>query len=344
MKTVRITGRRGCELIDKAMPSIRRNYVLLKVHVAPMCNEYLAYKDLVFLERNRPDSLGHEVAGEVLEAPEGASLAAGDRVVALCGFPCGRCELCLEGYYAHCTRPDRPLEVCQSTSGECGFAQYAIKPDWLLVPIPDGMSYEHASMAGCGLGPTFGAMQRMQVGADSTVLITGLGGVGLGGVINAKFRGATVIGVVRSPYRAALAYKLGSDYVLDPTRGPVLEQVLSITGGRGVDYAIECSGQRAYQRLAIDAVRRLGSVVFLAEPGEMLLDVNRDLVQRGVTLLGSLDLNRRDADGLLAAILTMPQQIDAYITHRYPLRDIAKAFDRQIAYECGKVILYPWCE
>jgi L-iditol 2-dehydrogenase len=344
MKTVRINGERDCGLIDKPTPSISRDYVLLKVHVAPMCNEYVAYKDLVYLERNRPDSLGHEMAGEVVDAPPSASVAVGDRVVALCGYPCGRCDPCQQGYYAHCRATEDPLEVCGSPSGECGFAQYAVKPDWMLVPIPDDVSYEHASMACCGLGPTFGAMQRMRVDAFSTVLITGLGAVGLGGVINAKFRGATVVAVVRSPYRASLASKLGCDIVLDPSDGDILQQVLAVTDGDGPDVAIECSGQHEYQRLAIDALKRLGTVAFLAEPGEISLHVDADLVQKGVTLLGSLDINRHDAGRLMRLIRQVPDQVDTFITHRYPLGRIADAFEAQIARECGKVVLYPWEE
>jgi L-iditol 2-dehydrogenase len=344
MRTVRIDGPRQCSLIDKPLPAIDRDYVLVKVHVAPMCNEYWAYKDLLFLERNRPDSLGHELAGEVVDAPPGASVKPGDRVVALCGFPCGLCEPCQRGYYAHCVKTDDPLEVTGGESGECGFAQYAVKPDWMLVPIPDDISYEHASMACCGLGPTFGAMQRMHVDAFSTVLITGLGAVGLGGVINAKFRGATVIGVVRTPYRAELAAKLGCDHVLDPRDGDVLQRIMEITGGKGVDAAVECSGQHEYQRLAIDAVKRLGSVAFLAEPGEITIQVDADLVQRGVTVLGSLDINRQDADRLMRMIRMVPQQIEDFITHRYPLSRIGEAFEQQVAHECGKIILYPWHE
>lgn len=342
MKTVQIHGPRACGLVDRPRPSVRRNYVTVKVHVAPMCNEYLAYRDQVYLERNRPDSLGHEMAGEVVEAGPDAAVRVGDRVVALCGFPCGRCEPCRQGYYAHCAQTEDPRTQCDSPSGECGFAQYAVKADWMLVPIPDGVSYEHASMACCGLGPTFGAMERAGVGASATVLITGLGAVGLGGVLNARFRGATVIGVARGRYRAALARDLGCDLVINPQKEDALDRIRSATGGRGVDLAIDCSGQEVYQRLAIDAVKRMGTVAFLAEPGEIRLNVDRDLVQRGVTLFGSLDVNRHDAGRLMEMIASIPEQIDKFITHRYPLRRIADAFERQMKYECGKIILYPW--
>jgi L-iditol 2-dehydrogenase len=341
MRTVEITGSRSCRLIDKPMPSIRRNYALLRVHVAPMCNEYLAYQQLRFLERNRADSLGHEMAGEVVAAPPASPVPVGTRVVALCGYPCGKCVPCHRGYYAHCAQTEDPREVCHSESGECGFAEYAIKPDWMLVPIPDTVPYEHASMACCGLGPTFGAMERMAVGVGSTVMITGVGAVGLGGVINARYRGATVIAVARSPYRAALAERLGCDTVLDPRVDDVVRAVGEVTEGRGADFVLECSGLPEYQRLAIDCVARLGTVAFLAEPGEIHVRVDDDLVQKGVTLLGSLDINRHDAERLLRLIQEVPTQLDTYITHRYPLAAIGEAFERQISRECGKIILYP---
>ncbi|MGR6919416.1 zinc-dependent alcohol dehydrogenase [[Actinomadura] parvosata] len=341
MKTVQITGPRACAIVDKPEPVIARDYVLLKVEVAPMCNEYLAYRDQVYLERNRPDSLGHEMAGVVVDAPDGSPVRPGDRVVALCGYPCGRCEPCRRGYYSHCAATEDPREVCKSESGECGFAQYAVKPGRLCVPVPDGMPLEHAAMACCGLGPAFGVMQRMGVAASDTVLITGLGAVGLGGVINARYRGATVIGVARSPYRARLARELGCAAVLDPRDGDLRAQIRSLTGG-GVDFAIDCSGQPEYQRLCIDAVNRLGAVGFLAEPGELTVHVDNDLVQKGVTLMGSLDINLNDADRLLRMIGRIPDQIERFITHRYPLDRIADAFERQTRYECGKIILYPW--
>src|SRR5688500_1783225 len=180
MTVAALDGPRAPALRRKPIPRIARDYVLVKVLVAPMCNEHLAYADWDFRDRNRPDSLGHEAAGEVVEAGSGSDFSPGDRVVVLSGYPCGRCRMCATGAYAHCPEPENPLEVCASPSGECGFAQYMIKPAWLLVRIPDGMSYAHASMLCCGLGATHTALERMGVGAGDRLLVTGLGQVGLG--------------------------------------------------------------------------------------------------------------------------------------------------------------------
>lgn len=338
MNVVEITGERQAGITSRPIPCIDRDYVLLKVMAAPMCNEYIAYTSGTYLERNRHDSLGHEMAGEVVQAPAGGPVRPGDRVVALCGYPCGKCEQCARGYYSHCPRPDDPCEVCGSPSGECGFAQYAVKPAWMLEPIPDGLSYEHAAMACCGLGPTFGAMERLGVTAGSTVLVTGLGAVGLGGIINAKARGCYVIGAARSRYRAELAMALGCDYVA----GPSADDVLTATGARGADYVLECSGQPTYHRLAMDSVARMGGIAFLAEPGHLDISIDEDLIQRGVTLLGTLDINRNDARRLLTLIGSLRAQLDLYITHRLPMGRVQAAFEAQAAFACGKVVLFPW--
>lgn len=342
MKTIGILGKKSCTLIDKPMPNVTDNYVLLKVHVAPMCNEHVAYEHNIYLERNREDSLGHEMAGEIVGVGPNAKAKIGQRVVALCGFPCGECIPCQQGHYAHCSNNQDPRLKCESESGECGFAQYAIKPDWMVVQIPDGLSYEHASMACCGLGPTFGAMQKIGVNTSSTVLITGLGPVGLGGIINAKYRGATVIGIAGTPYRADLARKLGCDYVINASEDNLNERIKKLTNGIGVQFALECSGQPHYQRLVVDNIARLGTVCFLSEPGELNIHIDNDLVQKGVKLMGSLDINRNDADKLLHMIQNIPETLDIFITHRFPLESISQAFDLQLSKECGKILLYPW--
>lgn len=342
MQTIAITDRRCCGLIEKPMPRIREGYSLIKVHAAPMCNEHHAYANLDFRDRNRSDSLGHEATGEVVETGAASRLRPGARVVALNGYPCGRCTLCRRGYYGHCPRPVDPLAECQSPSGDCGFAQYMIKPDWMLLPIPDDLSYDHASLAGCGLGATFTAMENMGVGPADTVLVTGLGPVGLGAVVNGVLRGARVLGAGRHPYRSAMAQKLGAATVVDPTDPDALPTLWRLTDGQGVDCAIECSAAPMYQRLALNAVRRRGRVSFLAESGELAIHIDRDIIQKGLTLFGSLELYLHHAPALLRLLARASPLIDSLITHRLPLSSIKDAWELQLAGGCGKIVLHPW--
>jgi L-iditol 2-dehydrogenase len=343
MKVVALTERRNCTVIDKPRPRIKQDYILIKVHVAPMCNEHHAYRDHDFRDRNRLDSLGHEAAGEIVEVAGFSRFHVGQRVVALSGYPCGTCDLCRSGRYAHCQDTVNPLALCESPSGECCFSQYHIKADWLVQPIPDGMSYEHASMICCGLGATFTAMENMQVAAGDVVLVTGLGAVGLGAIVNAVYRGARVIGAGRQPFRAALARELGAEEVVDPRDAArAHRRILELTGGRGVDVAIECSAAAFYQRLALDAMRRGGRLTFLAESGELTLHIDRDVIQKGLTIFGSLDLHLRDVAPIFRMIARIGPLIDRFITHQFPMTQVRDAWELQLAGHCGKILLRPW--
>ena len=160
MKKATICGERQAKVVNVPDPRAKENWVVVKVHTAPMCTEYKT-----FLKGDAMDQLGHEAAGEVVETAQPCCVSKGDRVVVMPLFPCGRCPLCLAGEYIHCRNGHDFAQVHGTLDGSATMAQYLLKQDWTLVPIPDGISYDHASMACCGLGPTLGAMQIMHVEA-----------------------------------------------------------------------------------------------------------------------------------------------------------------------------------
>lgn len=336
MKQVAVAGRRQARVISVAKPRARENWVVVKVHVAPMCTEYKAFAAGV----NHP-AFGHEAAGEVVEVAQPCRVKVADRVVVMPQHACGNCALCLNGDYIHCQDGADFMALHGGKAGMATMAQCLLKQDWMLLPIPDSMSYEHAAMACCGLGPTFGAMQSMRVDRHDTLLITGLGPVGLGGVINARYRGARVIGVDSNTYRANLALALGAAAVIDPRADDALEQIIGLTrNGRGVDKAIDCSGVVAAHRLCIDATRRKGMVAFVGECSEDTpLRISPDMIRKGLTLIGSWHFNMADTPRMMAMISDIGPQLDKLITHRFPLHAIQSAWETQLSGQCGKVLL-----
>jgi L-iditol 2-dehydrogenase len=336
VKSVRITGPRQCEVADVTDPRASGDFAVVRILAAPMCTEYKLYRD-----GKAGDTLGHEAAGEVVEVAQPGRVRVGDRVVVMPQYPCGRCALCLAGDYIHCEHVVDPLAVTGNAAGRATYAELMIKPDWLLLPIPDAVSIDHGAMACCGLGPTFGAMEKLKVTGLDTVLITGLGPVGLGGVINARFRGARVLGVESHPYRARLARELGAEEVLDPGDPAALERIRELTRGVGVDKAIDCSGVPAAQRFAIDAVRRRGEVAFVGEGGELAVRVSNDLIRKGIALRGSWHYPLGDYHGLVKVIEGSAAALDRLITHRFPLSRVRDAWELQLTGDCGKVILQP---
>ena len=339
MKQVAVRGKEQAGIAIGKMPQPKDNWVVIKVQVAPMCTEYKAFADGA-----DHGFYGHEAAGEVVDVAQPSRVKVGDRVVAMPMSACGCCRLCLAGEYIHCEDTIDFAAAHGSADGLITMAQYLLKQDWMLLPVPDAMSIEHASMACCGLGPTFGAFQSMAVDAHDTVLITGLGPVGLGGVIGATYRGARVIAVESNKYRAQLALELGAAAVIDPTDPDALSQIRALTKyGRGVDKAVDCSGVVAAHRLCIDAARRRGAVAFVGEcMDDTPLQISRDMIRKGLRLVGSWHFNMADSPRMLTMIGEVGDQLDRLITHRFAIDDIQTAWETQLSGQCGKVLLQPW--
>ncbi|MFH5801429.1 zinc-binding dehydrogenase [Haladaptatus sp. CMAA 1911] len=336
MKRAIISGERRTAVVDAPEPGPVDDWVKVKVHAAPMCTEHKG-----FTEGHENEFLGHEAAGEVVDVADSAQFDVGDRVVAMPLYSTRDSPLSRRGDYIYADKID-VSEKLGSEEGSATYAQYLLKPDWLLAEIPAGVSYEHGSMACCGLGPTLGALDRMDTNGFHTVLVNGLGPVGLGGVINAMYRGARVIAVEPTDYRTELALELGADEVIDPIEEDVVDRVMELTDGVGVDRAIDCTGIEQAQRAMIDSVRTRGEAAFIADAGEVDLDVASDMIYRGLTLHGSWHYNESLVPDMMRMIPNVSDQIDVLVTHEFSLDDVQEAFELQETRECGKVLLKPW--
>ena len=322
--------------VDRPDPQPVDDFVLVKIRSVPMCTEYKGFKG----EREQDAAgFGHEAAGEVVAVAQLGRVKVGDRVVVQPQLGCGSCWLCLDGEHIHCQNGRRLPEG--QTAGHT-YAQYILKPDWLLSSFPEDISYKHAGMACCGLGPTFGAMQKMNVNALDTVMITGMGPVGLGGVINGHYRGAKVIAVESQPFRANLAKELGATAVFDPNDENVLDKVMDLTNGLGVDKAMDCSGASAAHRLMVDALRRKGQACFIGQGGDFPLGASRDMIGKGIGLHGIWHYNLSYFPALINMISQVGYQLDKFITHQYGMSQVQEAWAQQCTGNAGKVVLDPW--
>lgn len=335
MKQAVMGGNEAPGVVEVSDPLIADNYVKVKVMTAPLCTEFKG------MGREKRGGFGHEAAGEVVEiGPNVRHVAVGDRVVVMPQNSCGVCALCLSGEHIYCTSGRKALEICGSETGREMVAQYVIQQDWLLVKIPEGISYDHASMACCGFGPAFNAMQSMDVSAGDMVLVAGLGPVGLGAVAVALYRGARVIALDPSEYRRELASQMGAEVALNPMDEGMKQEVLNATDGLGPQKAVDSTGVSSSVQFLLDVTRRRGKVAFIQSVDSVS---TKPVVWKGLSLYGCWHWNHlNDTERMMATIAGSAERIDKMITHTFPMSRIDEAMDVQVSCLCAKVMIHPW--
>ena len=335
MRAAVLTGDGRVAVQSQPDPQAAGDLVVVQILVAPLCTEFKSRQ-----VGAAADHLGHEAAGVVVDAGTSTLVAPGDRVVVMPQFACGRCWLCRRGEHIHCPNQRDVLGETGSSSGLGTIAEFVIKPDWLLIKVPDHLSLEHAAMACCGFGPTFTAHQRLGSGMLDEVVVSGCGPVGLGAVVQGVARGARVIALETQPYRTELALKLGATEVLDPRAADVVARVRTLTGGRGAAGGIETSGAPTATASLSDLVRVRGALALVAWTQQVELPTP---IPHGLDVYACWHWNHAlHLDEMWTMISATGSAIDTMVTHRLPLDEISAAMDLQDSGECGKIVLHPF--
>jgi threonine dehydrogenase-like Zn-dependent dehydrogenase len=333
METVTIVGVGEVELRDQPIPAAKDDLVVVKILASPMCTEFKKRR-----AGDKIDALGHEAAGIVVDAGSSTRVAVGDRVVVMPNFACGVCDLCLAGEHIYCPNQRDVLAETGQSYGTATYAQYILKPDWLLVPVPADISMLHASLACCGLGPALTATQRTHVGPLDSVLISGCGPVGLGAVVHAKVRGARILAVESNPFRAELARSLGAELVIDPMTSDVPSEVRTVVP-RGVGAGIETSGAPTAARALAGSLRVRGRMALVAWGNDVDLP---PLVPLGISVYGCWHWNhQRSTSEMWSTVRAAGPLLDKLVTNVMPMSSVGEAMDLQDAGTCGKVVLLP---
>ena len=348
------------ELVEKPYPKIKSGYVIVKNEIAPVCLEgsrIWAKHDFEF--HDDPEHLGHESVGTVVETNEGSNFKVGERVIVFQGDHCGQCHSCRNGLsptYCQSNNPDihgveksamKGIEFRnESESGGFAMATYRIAPEANLYRIPDEVSFKHAAACNCSFGVGFSNQEVMNVRAGDTVLVGGIGFIAMGHIISALYRNATVIALMRNPYREGLLRKMGVEHFVNPEDDDWLEQVNALTyEGQGVDHSVDGSGVVYYQEKLMQATRTYGTVNFSGHtPGAKIeMSPLHHVIDPAHSFMGQHDVRTKDREYLVRALMDKRVQhmIDAMVTHEFPMSKAGEAFDIQVSKQCGKVYLYP---
>ena len=280
---------------------------------------------------------GHEPCGQIVSTGPGCRLfKEGDRVIVYHISGCGLCGDCRRGYMISCTHPT--LRRAYGWQRDGGMGHYLIAEEKDLIHLPDELTYADGAQVACGFGTVYEALQKIDISGNDAVLITGLGPVGLAAAALCRKLGAgLIIGVDAIQERNRIARELNlCDEVLlagdDNER-----EVRKLTGGHGVERAIECSAHHGARNMAIRATRKWGKMVMIGEGGRMEINPSPDMIHDQKTLYGSWVTSTWRMMELVERLVRWNLHPAELITHRFPLESVHEAYALMASGKCGKV-------
>lgn len=287
-----------------------------------------------------PRIIGHELCGDVVElGARVSSVKVGDFVAAESHVTCGLCFQCRTGQ-AHVCRNYTILGV--DTDGS--YAEYVRLPERVLWRTSREIPPEMACVQE-PLGNAVDAALAEDL-TGYTVLITGCGPTGLFAAAVARTAGAAVIIATDiSDYRLGLAKQLGADHTLNAgTERPeqIAAAIQDITGGEGVDAALEMSGDPTALHQAFKSVKNGGCVTLFGIPtGSVSFDLPNEIIFKGIRVYGVTGRRLFKTWYRLSGLFKAGLDIRPVITHTLPMADFAKGFELIDSGQCGKVVLLP---
>ncbi len=325
-------------LHDKPIPDVGPLDALMRVTTTTICGT-----DVHILKGEYPVAkgltIGHEPVGVIEKL--GSSVKGyreGQRVIAGAITPSGWSNACLCGFCsqdgagtAHGWKPMGGWKFGNTIDG-CQ-AEYVLVPDAManLAPVPDALTDEQVLMCPDIMSTGFGGAERARIRIGDTVAVFAQGPIGLCATAGAKLSGASVvIGVDRIAGRLGMASRMGADHVIDASRCDPVDEILKLTGGRGVDVAIEALGTQATFEAALRVLRPGGT---LSSLGVYSTDLKIPLAAFAAglgdhTIVTSLCPGGKERMRRLMSVIESGRvDLGAMVTHRFRLDNIEKAYD-----------------
>lgn len=332
MKAAVLRGWNDLAVEEVPRPTPGPREVLLKVRACGLCGTDLKMVKGAFEGRwppALPFVIGHEWSGQVVEIGaelENLPYAVGDRVVAENHAGCGVCPMCRAGSYNLCEGVKRPGYKLYGHTAPGALAEYAVRPPVVLHRIPPEISDEEAALINQG-AMTVHALRRLQFRAGASVAIFGPGLLGMLTAAVARAAGAVSVIMVGRGHRLELATQMGATHVVDYEKSDPVAGVRDLTGGVGVDYAFDCSGNVEVLGQALDTVRRGGKVAVLGLAGGELSTMSPDrLVLDEIDLLG-IRSSPNAYGPMIALMASGAVDVSPLVTHVFEMGDVEKAFD-----------------
>ncbi|MCC5464249.1 zinc-dependent dehydrogenase [Pelosinus baikalensis] len=312
-------------------PQVQPGTVLIKVKACAICGGDLRTFRHGHAAIKPPIVLGHEIAGEIVEAaPDVTAYSVGDRVIVAPGIGCGTCSYCSSGWQNMCyTRKT----IAHHYNG--GFAEYVLVPAGgvrvgNINRIPDEVTYLEASLAE-PLACVLNAQEVMNIGLGDSVAVIGAGPIGIMHAEAARARGAGKIFLInRSPRRLEEAKSFGFDGYIDLSSQDGAKAVMELTGGLGANVVIVTAGTPEAQVLGINMASKMGKVCLFAglpkDQPAITIDANY-VHYRQIAIYGAFSSAPRHNALALELIRNGKVSAKKILTHLVTLDEICQGMD-----------------
>jgi threonine dehydrogenase-like Zn-dependent dehydrogenase len=356
------TAAQTTEFREFPMPEIPPDGALLKMEVAGICGTDVKFYSAPPIDD--PVIMGHENIGYIAKAGEQfkqrKKVKEGDLVFVEHYVPCFACEWCHKGEYRLCMATDwrknpEGLRYGYTSANRPpylwgGFAEYMYLP-WnaVLHKVPDSITPELAGVVTPMANGIQWALFDCGVGYDSTVLIQGPGQQGLSQLVACRQAGASLIivtGTNKDKVRLEAAMKLGADYVINVEEEDVIERINDITGGEGLDVALDCTagGGLAPIQTSIASLKRKGGTMLIQQEVKTYPDFPlATIANKYITIKAARGHNFESCELALKQLASKRFDFDLITTHRMGLHDTDKAIKAVgAAQNAIHVSLMPW--
>lgn len=253
-------------------PGIGPDEVLVQVKACGICRTDLKIKSGLMDSRiiKLPHIMGHEFSGVVEEVGGSVrGVESGQRVVAHFYIACGKCKYCLDGRENLCgviTRPGFELGGA--------YAEYVKVPAGNIVPLDDGISFEEAAVLPDAVATPYHALRMGNLQPGESVLIAGVGGLGVHAIQIARALGGAVIACDIDRERLNVALKYGADHALDSRDTDIVGKIKELTGGYGADLCIDLVGTPASFGWALNSTRKGGRYCLVGYAPKKFLEID----------------------------------------------------------------------
>src|SRR3989440_12136676 len=357
---------RPLEVVTVDLDGPKAGEVLVEIRASGVCHTDEFTRSGADPEGLFPVIFGHEGAGVVVDVGPGVtSVKKGDHVIPLYTPECRQCKSFLSRKTNLCTAiratqgkgvmPDGTSrfsigkDLVHHYMGCSTFSNFTVLPEIAVAKIREDAPFDKVCYIGCGVTTGIGAViNTAKVEAGASVVVFGLGGIGLNVVQGAKLVGANmIVGVDINPARETLARKFGLTHFVNPkqVKGDLVAHLVELTGG-GADYSFECVGHVELMRQALECCHRgwgVSTIIGVAGAGQEIRTRPFQLVTGRVwqgTAFGGAR-GRSDVPKIVDWYMDKKINIDDLITHTLPLAEINKAFDLMHAGESIRsVVLY----